>query len=172
MHNYRLATFECVNLMKHKPPIQCSNQLSSFYSLTLSGWVTHTKTMSPTRKSVPRSSRKSDHTKTPNHCKEMQTEVVWTCLPFIRSGHNHLEGTVKGVKRQDKKEVGRKYQGMDRPGVHHVPEGSWEHIKMEETSWKVIYGAPTTPVDKGLVKSESESNSDACIVAGLLVNKY
>ena len=26
----------------------------------------------------------------PDHSKEMQTAVVWQCLPFIRSGQNHL----------------------------------------------------------------------------------
>ena len=39
--------------------------------------------MLPTRKSVPRSSRQLDHTKT-------QTAVVWTCSPFIRSDQRHL----------------------------------------------------------------------------------
>ena len=26
----------------------------------------------------------------PDHCKETQTAVVWSCLPFIRPGQNHL----------------------------------------------------------------------------------
>ena len=26
----------------------------------------------------------------PDHCKETQTAVVWSCLPFIKSGQNHL----------------------------------------------------------------------------------
>ena len=26
--------------------------------------------------------------------------VVWSCFPFIRSGQNHLQGTVKGGRRQ------------------------------------------------------------------------
>ena len=30
----------------------------------------------------------------------MQTAVVWSCFPFIRSGQNHLQGTVKGGRRQ------------------------------------------------------------------------
>ena len=52
-------------------------------------YASHTKTMLPSRKPVPRSSRQSDHTK-PEHCKETQTAVVWSCLPFIRSGQSHL----------------------------------------------------------------------------------
>ena len=30
----------------------------------------------------------------------MQTAVVWSCLPFIRSGQNILQGTEKGGRRQ------------------------------------------------------------------------
>ena len=46
--------------------------------------------ISPKKKSVPRFSRQSDHTKTSDHRKETQTAVVWLCFPFIRSGQNHL----------------------------------------------------------------------------------
>ena len=38
--------------------------------------------------------------RSPDHRKKTQTEVVWTCLPFISSGQNHLQGTVKGGRRQ------------------------------------------------------------------------
>ena len=82
----------------------------------------------------------------PDHRKEMQTAVVWTCLPFIRSGQNHLaRHSEKGKKtRQTEEEVGRQNQGMDRPGVFQVPEGSAEQGKMEETGREIICGAPTT----------------------------
>ena len=82
----------------------------------------------------------------PDHCKETQTAVVWTCLPFIRSGQNHLaRHSERGKKtRQTKEEVGRQHQGMDRPGVRQVPEGSGEQGKMEETGCEIICGAPTT----------------------------
>ena len=38
----------------------------------------------------------------PDHRKETQTAVVWSCLPFIRSGQNHLarQGSVKGGRRR------------------------------------------------------------------------
>ena len=71
--------------------------------------------------------------------KETQTAMVWSCFPFLRSGQNHLaglaktilQGTVKGGKktRQTEEEVGRPHQGMDRPRVRHVPEGSGEQGK-------------------------------------------
>ena len=48
-------------------------------------------------------------------------------------------------------EVGRQHQGMDRPGVRQVPEGSGEHRKMEETGCEIICGAPATLVVKGLM---------------------
>ena len=60
----------------------------------------------------------------PDDCKETQTAVVWSCLPLIRSGQNHLaRHSERGKKtRQTEEEVGRQHQGMDRPGVRHVPE--------------------------------------------------
>ena len=62
-----------------------------------------------------------------------------------------LQGTVKGGKktRQTEEEVGRQHQGMDRPGVWQVPEGSGEQGKMEKTGCKIICGAPTTLAVKG-----------------------
>ena len=71
----------------------------------------------------------------PDHRKETQTPVVWSCLPLIRSGQNHLSRhSERGKKtRQTEEEVGRQHQGMDRPGVRQVPEGSGEQGKMEKT---------------------------------------
>ena len=46
---------------------------------------------------------------TADHRKETQIAVVWTCLPFIRSGQNYLaRHSKKGKKiRQTEEEVGR-----------------------------------------------------------------
>ena len=87
-------------------------------------YASHTKIMLPTRKSVPRSSRQSDHI-TPDYCQKTRTAVVWSCLPFIRSGQNHHSEKGK-MTRQTGNEMGRQHQGMDRPGVWQVQEGSWE----------------------------------------------
>ena len=64
-----------------------------------------------------------------------------------------LQGTVKGGKktRRTKQKVGRQHQGMDRPGVRQVPEGSGEQGKMEKTGCKVICGATMTHAVKGLM---------------------
>ena len=70
---------------------------------------------------------------------------------FIRSGQDHLaRHSERGQKtRQREEEVGRQPQGIDRPGVCQVPEGSGEQRKMEETGCKIICGAPSTLVVKG-----------------------
>ena len=77
--------------------------------------------------------------------------MVWSCLPFIRSGQNHLaRHSERGKKtRQTVEEVGKQHQGMDRPGVRQVLEGSGEQGKMERTGCQIICGAPTTLAVKG-----------------------
>ena len=82
----------------------------------------------------------------PDHHKETQTAVVWSCLPFITSGQNHLaRHSERGKKiRQTEEELGRQHQGMDKPGVRQVPEGRGELGEMEETDYEIICGAPTT----------------------------
>ena len=88
--------------------------------------------MLPTRKSVPRSAGNRTTRRPPDHRKETQTAVVWSRLPFIRSGQNHLaRHSERGKKpRQTEEEVGRQHQGMDRPGVRQVQEGSGEQGKL------------------------------------------
>ena len=68
----------------------------------------------------------------PNNCKETQTAVVWSCLPFIRSGHSK-----RGKKmRQTQEEMGRQPQGTVRPRVRQVPDGCGEQGKMEKNGCK------------------------------------
>ena len=88
-----------------------------------------------------------------DHRKKTQTAVVWSCIPFIRSAPNHLARHSKRGKktRQTEKEVGRQHQGMDRPGVQQVPDGSGEQGRMEKTGCIIICGAQTTPAVKGLM---------------------
>ena len=63
--------------------------------------------------------------------KRRKLQVVWSCLPFIRSGQNHLAThSERGKKtRRTEEEVGRQHQGMGRPGIRQVPEGSGEQGK-------------------------------------------
>ena len=83
--------------------------------------------------------------------RSMWTAVVGSCFPFIRSGQDHLarHSEIGKKTRQTEEEVGWQLQGMDRPGVHQVPEGSGEQEKMEETGCEIICGAPTTLTVEG-----------------------
>ena len=87
----------------------------------------------------------------PDHCKETQTTVVWSCFSFISSGQNYLaRHSERGKKtRQTEKEVGRQHQGIDRPGVRQVTEGGGEQGKMEEIGCEIICGTPTTLAIEG-----------------------
>ena len=51
--------------------------------------------------------------------------------------------------RQTEVEVGRQYQGLDRPGVWQVPGGSGKQGTMEKTGCEIICGAPTNLTVKG-----------------------
>ena len=84
---------------------------------------------------MPKSSRQSDQRKPNDHRKETQAAVAWSCLPFIRSGKNHLARH---------SERGKQDKGMDRLEVRQVPEGSGEQGKMEETGCEISCAAPTT----------------------------
>ena len=72
---------------------------------------------------------------------------------YIRSGQNHLAGHSERGKKtwQTEEEMRRQDQGMDRPGVRQVPEGSGEQGKMEKTGCEIICGAPTTLAVNGLM---------------------
>ena len=81
----------------------------------------------------------------------MPAAVVLTCLPFIRSGlYRLVRHDGRGKKtRQTGKDAGRQHQGMDRPGVRKVSEGSVEQSNMEETGCEVNCDVSTTPAVKG-----------------------
>ena len=86
----------------------------------------------------------------PDHLKETQTEIVWTCFPFIRFVQNLARHSERGKEtRLTEKVVGRQHQEMDKPGVCQVPEGGGEQRKMEATGCEVITGALMTRAVKG-----------------------
>ena len=70
--------------------------------------------------------------------------------------------TIKEVSEKEKKirqtdrEVGTQHQGVDRPGVHQVPEGSWEHGKMEETGLWSQLRCPNSLCSGGIGEGEGE----------------
>ena len=67
-------------------------------------------------------------------------------------GHvSRPSGSAKRGKKtkQTEEKVGRQHQGMDRPGVRQIPEGSGEQGQLEETGCEIICGAPATLAVKG-----------------------
>ena len=104
--------------------------------------------MVPTRKSVPRSQQAigphEDLLTIVN-----RRRLQWYGHVSRSSGLTKtiFQGTVKGGRRQGRhaeEEVGKQHQGMDRPGVRQVPEGSGELWKMEGNCCEIVCGAPTT----------------------------
>ena len=89
----------------------------------------------------------------PDDHKETQIAVVWSCLPFIMSGQNHLaRHSERGKKtRQKGEEVGR--QIREWTGLEFAKsQRAAENRKMEETArCEIICGAPTTLAVKGLI---------------------
>ena len=87
------------------------------------------------------------------------------CLPTLGAGaerkkerenkltlsHHVVQWEQLWMTRQTEEEVGRQHQGMDRPGIPQVPEGSGEQGKMEKTGCEIICGAQTTLAVKGLL---------------------
>ena len=66
-------------------------------------------------------------TRRPDHREETQTAVVWSCLPFIRSGQNHLARYSEGVKktRQTEKRCEdniREWTGLEFTKTHRAVE--------------------------------------------------
>ena len=89
-----------------------------------------------------------------DHRKEMQTAVVWSCLPFIRSGQSHLAKSSSSKGEEDKADRGRggkTTSGNGQAWIRQVPEGGRGHRKMKETACKIICVAPTTLAVKGLM---------------------
>ena len=83
--------------------------------------------------------------------KTEQTTAALTRLKPVWIDKNISLSSKIRLTRQTEEEVGRQHQGMDRPGVRQVPEGSGEQGKTEKTGCKIICGAPTTLAVKGLM---------------------
>ena len=66
----------------------------------------------------------------PDHCKEMHTAVVWTCLPFIRSGQNHFARHRKGGEdKADRGRGGKTTPGNGQAWSLQSPRGQWRTMK-------------------------------------------
>ena len=141
--------------MNHGPSQQSSKKEYKpwKWGATARYYASHTKIMLPMRKPVLRSNRQSDHTKTSWPSQRDANCNGMVMSPVHQSGQNHLARHIERGKktRQTEEEVWRQHQGMDRPGVCQVPEGSGEQGKMEETTCEIICGAPTTLLVNGYI---------------------
>ena len=78
--------------------------------------------------------------------------MVWSCFPFIRVlASERWEKT-----RQTEEEVGRQHQGMDRPGVQEVPEGSGEEGKYVENWLQNHLWCPNDPRGLGIDDDDND----------------
>ena len=95
-------------------------------------YTSDTKTMFPTRKSMPRSSRTAQ--RPPDHRKEKLTAVVWSQLLFIRSGKKtSCKAQWKG-EEDDADRTGRKTTSGNGQAWKSCPRGQWRAEK-NEGSW-------------------------------------
>ena len=67
-----------------------------------------------------------------------------TNICLLQYSHQINYQLISELWRQTDEEVGRQHQGMDRPGVRQVPDGSGGQRKMEEVGCEIICGAPAT----------------------------
>ena len=108
------------------------------------------KTMLPTRKSVPRSNRQSDHTESSI---VKRRKLQWYGHVSRSSGlaKTILQGTVKGGRRQGRQRKRwedniREWTGLE------FGKSQWtveNREKMEENGCEITFGAPTTLAVKG-----------------------
>ena len=92
----------------------------------------------------------------PDHCKETQTAVVWSCLLLIRSGQNHLTRHSERPEKARKTTTKNRWEdnisewtGLEFAKSQRAAENN--NKKMEETGCEIICGAPTTLAVKGSI---------------------
>ena len=96
----------------------------------------------------------------PDHRKETQTAVVWTCLLLIRSGQNHLaRHSERGeVDKADRGRGGETTSGNGQAWSSASPRRQWrtgenggKKKEKKKTGREIICGALTTLAVKGLM---------------------
>ena len=87
------------------------------WGATARNYASHTKTMLPTSPCRDPAGNRTTR-RPPDHCKETQTAVVWSYLPLIRSGQNHLarhseRGRRQGRQRKRWEDNTREWTGLE-----------------------------------------------------------
>ena len=82
----------------------------------------------------------------PDHRKETQTTVVWSCLPFIRSGQNHLaRHSERGKKTRQTEGGGKTTSGNGQALSSASPRGRWRTGKNGENWLQNHLWCPNNP---------------------------
>ena len=80
----------------------------------------------------------------PDHCKKMQTGVVWTCLLFIRSGQSHLAGhSERGKKTRQTEKRSRKTSSRILTGLEFT--NSQRAVENKEKWRKLVVKSSVVP---------------------------
>ena len=82
----------------------------------------------------------------PDHRRETQTAVVWSCLPFIGSGQNHLtRHSERGKKTADRGRGGKTTSGNGQAWSSASPRGQWRTGKNGENWLQNYLWCPNDP---------------------------
>ena len=83
--------------------------------------------------------------RTPVHCQETQTEMVWPRDEVNRTVENHTAGDSRRNQkaRRTEKKMGRRHHQMDRAGTHRNHEPDQGPTSMDPAVCDVYCGAPT-----------------------------
>ena len=96
-----------------------------------------------------------------DHRKETQTEVVWTCLPFIRSSHLARHSEMGKKTRQTEKNVGRQHQETDKPGVRQRAVESQRAVENREKWRKLVVKSSVEPLRPPRLRYRQGSEASA-----------
>ena len=94
----------------------------------------------------------------PDDRKEMQTAVVWSCFPFIRSGQNHLARHSERRKktRQTAEEGGKTTSGNGQAWSSASPRGQWRTGKNGENWLQNHLWCPNDPRGYGIYDDDDD----------------
>ena len=83
------------------------------------------------------------NTRRPDHRKETQTAVAWTCLPFTRFGQIHLARHMKGGRRQGRQR--KRLEGNIREWTGLEFSKSQREVKNRGKWWKLVVELSVVP---------------------------
>ena len=124
----KASSFTYRMLVNHRPSQQSSKEVTSHGNEVLPQDTTHLIQRPGYQRGSPyQASAGNRTTRRPDHRKETQNAVVWSCLPFIRCGQNHLARHSERGRRQADRGRGRKTApGNEQAWSSPSPRGQWK----------------------------------------------